>query len=423
MNLKTCKIKFTLFAAVLIIIGSNNLLAQSIVKISDQVWMTKNLDVDKFRNGDPIPQAKTVAEWVKAGEAGKPAWCYYNNDPANGAKYGKLYNWFAVNDPRGLAPVGYHVPRSFELIELIDSLGGDSDAFEKIRSTSGWGDDDATNSSGWSAFPGGYRDSLGLFSDVGNDGTWWSATQYRYDKKEAYTLATFNSLGRVDDASMDNKKSGFSVRCLSDNLPPQSTVNKNLNDILPIRIYNQVWMAKNLDVDQFRNGDLIPQAKSSGAWEEAGNEGKPAWCYYNNDPVNAAKYGKLYNWYAVNDPRGLAPEGWHVPDESDYSALISSTGSEYFHGEILKSTTDWKDNLNGTNTSHWSGFPGGYRTNNGGFGNIGESGSWWLSSEDGDGMPASFRLYDANNAVIKTFGRKGSYGCKEQGFSVRCIKD
>lgn len=74
------------------------------VKIGDQIWMTQNLDVDKFRNGDPIPEVTKAEECNKTDDEGKPAWCYYNNDPANGKKYGKLYNWHAVNDPRGLAP-------------------------------------------------------------------------------------------------------------------------------------------------------------------------------------------------------------------------------------------------------------------------------------------------------------------------------
>lgn len=79
------------------------------VKIGNQVWMSENLNVSTFRNGDPIPEAKTNEEWDRAGANKQPAWCYYNNDPRNGAKYGKLYNWFAINDPRGLAPEGWHV--------------------------------------------------------------------------------------------------------------------------------------------------------------------------------------------------------------------------------------------------------------------------------------------------------------------------
>ena len=84
--------------------------ASTEITIGRQVWMTENLNVDKFRNGDPISHAKTDEEWVKAGENGSPAWSHYDNDPANGEKYGKLYNWYAVNDSRGLAPEGWKIP-------------------------------------------------------------------------------------------------------------------------------------------------------------------------------------------------------------------------------------------------------------------------------------------------------------------------
>ena len=84
--------------------------AQNDVKIGNQIWMVKNLNVETFRNGDHIHEAKTLEEWKIAGENQKPAFCYYNNDPKNGTIYGKLYNWYAVNDPRGLAPAGYHIP-------------------------------------------------------------------------------------------------------------------------------------------------------------------------------------------------------------------------------------------------------------------------------------------------------------------------
>ena len=104
------------------------------VTIGSQVWMTENLNVDKFRNGDPIPEAKTYEEWKKAGENKQPAWCNYKNDPANGEKYGKLYNWFAVNDPRGLAPKGCHIPSDKEWTVLTDFLGGNKVAGTKMKS-------------------------------------------------------------------------------------------------------------------------------------------------------------------------------------------------------------------------------------------------------------------------------------------------
>jgi hypothetical protein len=104
-------------------VASNGDSASNEVTIGSQVWMTKNLDVATFRNGDPIPQAKTYEEWEKAGENKQPAWCYYDNDPANGAKYGKLYNWYTVADPRNVCPVGWHVPTDAEWTVLTDYLG------------------------------------------------------------------------------------------------------------------------------------------------------------------------------------------------------------------------------------------------------------------------------------------------------------
>ena len=104
--------------------------SQKFVKICSQKWMQKNLDVSRYRNGDPIPQVNNLAEWEGLTTG---AWCYYNFDPKNGKIYGKLYNWYAVNDPRGLAPKGWHVPTGDELFSLIDCLGGVPDG-----PTDGW---------------------------------------------------------------------------------------------------------------------------------------------------------------------------------------------------------------------------------------------------------------------------------------------
>jgi uncharacterized protein (TIGR02145 family) len=93
-----------------------------------------------------------------------------------------------------------------------------------------------------------------------------------------------------------------------------------------VRISEQVWMVENLKVSTFRNGDVIPEAKSREEWKIAGTEREPAWCYYDNDPANDDNYGKLYNWYAVNDPRGIAPEGWNVPSDDEWQLLIDYLG-------------------------------------------------------------------------------------------------
>jgi len=201
----------------IVLIAASVFALQSIaqtVTIGTQVWMTKNLDVSTFRNGDPIPQAKTDEEWVKAGDNKQPAWCYYENDPANGAKYGKLYNWYAVSDSRGLAPVGYHVPSDAEWEKLVDYLGGEGKAGDKMKSKQGWAEDgNGTNSSGFSGLPGGNRFSLGTFNSIGKFGYWWSYTEYNTGTAWSCGLGCNDgSVGRNDGS----KGRGFSVRCLRD---------------------------------------------------------------------------------------------------------------------------------------------------------------------------------------------------------------
>ena len=121
------------FASLAIILGLNFIFQAQTVTIGTQIWTTKNLDVSTFRNGDVIPQASTDEAWKAAGENKQPAWCYYDNDTANASKYGKLYNWYAVNDPRGLAPAGYHIPTDAEWTVLTDYLGGYGIAGKKMK--------------------------------------------------------------------------------------------------------------------------------------------------------------------------------------------------------------------------------------------------------------------------------------------------
>ena len=111
----------------------------------------------------------------------------------------------------------------------------------------------------------------------------------------------------------------------------------------------QIWTTDNLDVSTFRNGDAIPEAKTEAEWKEAGMNAQPAWCYYENDAANGKKYGKLYNWFAVNDARGLAPQGWHVPSDEEWTKLCDHLGGRHVAGEKMKSTTGWDDDGNGTN--------------------------------------------------------------------------
>jgi uncharacterized protein (TIGR02145 family) len=188
------------------------------ITVGNQVWMSENLNVDKFRNGNPIPQAKTAEEWKKAGDLKKPAWCYYNNDPANGSKYGKLYNWYAVNDSRGLAPVGWHIPSIEEWTILTDKLGVDWEKGKKMKSEKGWNptnsgaDGNGTNEIGFSALPGGSRSSfMSRFFGEGNEATWWCA--HEYDKFSAMTIGLAHNQSIVISV-YGNKENGLYVRCV-----------------------------------------------------------------------------------------------------------------------------------------------------------------------------------------------------------------
>ena len=181
------------------------------VRIGTQIWAATNLNVSTFRNGDSIPEAKTNKEWVAAGESGKPAWCYYNNDPKYGPKFGKLYNWFAVNDSRGLAPAGWTLPGDADWAELMYNLGGPEVSGEKMKSTSGWIEGNfGNNESGFTGLSGGYRIENGLFLKLGSIGTWWSTTENKYINGIDYYLSLNRSFGRGSSP----KQRGESIRCL-----------------------------------------------------------------------------------------------------------------------------------------------------------------------------------------------------------------
>jgi uncharacterized protein (TIGR02145 family) len=190
-----------------------------------------------------------------------------------------------------------------------------------------------------------------------------------------------------------------------------------------VKIGNQVWMSENLNVDRFRNGDPILEAKTNEEWQIAGENKQAAWCYYDNNPVNGAIYGKLYNWYAVIDPRGLAPEGWQIPGNNEWTKLADVSGKEYtifggskIVGAKMKSNSGWANNGNGNNETGFSGLPGGNRFIDGTFYDLGGCGFWWSSSEASTkGALARALAFDD-----ETFHLLQIIKCN--GFSVRCFR-
>jgi uncharacterized protein (TIGR02145 family) len=184
------------------------------ITIGTQIWSTKNLDVARYRNGDPIPQVTDPTQWRNLTTG---AWCWVQNDSARWAStYGRLYNWYAVNDPRGLAPQGWHVPSDGDWTILTNYLGGESVAGGKMKSTTGWNTPNrgATNSSGFAGIPGAARNSDGSFSPIGMGGFWWSAGELGTTGSWFRTLY-YNAanIGR----NFDNpSSSGYSVRVVRD---------------------------------------------------------------------------------------------------------------------------------------------------------------------------------------------------------------
>lgn len=165
------------------------------VKIGEQVWMAENLNTDRFRNGDIIPEVKNKEEWEKATNEKKPAWCYYDFDQSNGKKFGKLYNYFVIVDKRGISPVGFKIPENADFDKLLKFC---KDKYSWIGhaaliSVNYWndtiyhsyyGDYRLSNLSGWNALPGGEGEAFvtGMsendyklsFEEINHDGTWWA---------------------------------------------------------------------------------------------------------------------------------------------------------------------------------------------------------------------------------------------------------
>jgi len=207
-------------AAFILLLNLNNSISQvtdkdgntyKTVTINKQIWMAENLNVEHYRNGDAIPQVQDKEEWDNLTTG---AWCYYDNNSSNGTPYGKLYNWYAVNDPRGLAPDGWHVPSDEEWTKLIDFLGGSEVAGEKMKTTSGWIENgNGKNSSGFSAVPSGYRNHEGYFINMGKNALYWSTTEMNSEN-----VWFRNVIGSIPDVYRPNyaKDFGLSIRCIKD---------------------------------------------------------------------------------------------------------------------------------------------------------------------------------------------------------------
>ena len=194
------------------------------------------------------------------------------------------------------------------------------------------------------------------------------------------------------------------------------------NSYKTVKIGTQTWMAENLKVSKFNDGTTIPNITDNNQWE---NNTIGAWCYYNNDAANNAKYGKLYNWFAIspttNGNKNVCPTGWHLPSDAEWTVLTDYLGGASVAGGKLKEvgTTNWASpNTDATNASLFTGLPGGYRYYVGGsYNNIGYFGFCWSSTES-----LTSSAWNRDLGYYNGYAGRGN-SSKKDGLSVRCLRD
>jgi uncharacterized protein (TIGR02145 family) len=605
-------------------------------------WTFDNLNVSHFLNGDTIYEARTNEEWIQANNEKRPAWCYYNNEAEYQWWYGKLYNYYALSDPRRLVRDGYVIPSLEDYQKLINQLGGKFIAGRRMKAIFMWGEELGEDEQfmGFTAKPTGYRNEKGAFignflnnSENGETSYtgFWTSTQNGGNATVVYLQQNSDEAKVLSDSDKGN---GWSLRILKKTSGNESSFvsfpliyeieqkrdqlilneyqikknqeelenfffnqlkeetnnpylvkeevdflnyskiykrvwnNPNLiknglytsfedNSPLPyygsdgelgderylmkvgftnnienyheyddgsiykgsiidgyfhgegslihgeysywglskgdkfqgtfdqgsfvrgmiiykngnvyegdceynqpngqgkftlangkvqqgkflngefikpfsckeVKIGNQIWMAENLNVSKFRNGDPIPEANTKQEWAYAEKNAQPAWCYVEGDPTTSNKFGVLYNWYAVNDPRGLAPEGWHIPSNNEWNVIIDFLGGKEVAGGKMKSKEGWEGGFNGSNSSGFNGLPSGFCAGDY-FRRIGVYGYWWSSSEHDSSNTWYYSLSWGRQLDIayytEYFPDDRIYHEKEVkslGFSVRCIKN
>ena len=183
------------------------------ITICSAVWMDKNLSVVTYSNGDPIPLVTDPAQWAALTTG---AYCYYNNDTSTEPIYGRLYNWYAASDPRGIAPAGWHVATNAEWNTMRDCLGGMAVAGGKIKEvgTVHWNSPNtgATNSSGFTALGGGFRYPFGVFGDIGGSGRWWSSDTY--NSTLGLGAEVYYNTSDLWSSVASDKTGGHHIRCV-----------------------------------------------------------------------------------------------------------------------------------------------------------------------------------------------------------------
>ena len=368
------------------------------VKIGDQVWMAQNLNYKSDNS-----------------------YCY-NDSAKYCSEYGRLYTWA---DAMESCPTGWHLPSKDEFVILANIAGGSSKAGKPLMAKDGWN----SNGGGYdtysfAALPGGARNEDGEYVLLGEQGSFWLASEdaFRFVANNLPLYIAPNNRGR-----------GLSVRCLKDagqslSSSSQSGVNSSSSGKVSVelgtftderdeqtyktvKIGDQVWMAQNLN---FKTDS--------------------SFCY-NDEEANCTKYGRHYKWAAAvgksesecgygnecslpsGDIQGACPSGWHLPSKTEWETLFTTVGGNSTAGKVLKSASGWNNSGNGTDAFEFTVLPAGGRYGSGNYSNEGKSAIFWSSTEfkDKDAYIVSL-FYDGGAPYL-------SYAEKRYGYSVRCLMD
>lgn len=243
----------------------------------------------------------------------------------------------------------------------------------------------------------------------------WEA---RYIIIFAFTIAVSCTNSSTEEQTKTNIRDIKEEPQLGDNVTAiKEAEQKQVEKYDTVAIGQQIWMANNLNVSHFRNGDKIPHAATTEEWKKAAETKSPAWCYYDNDEANGKKYGKLYNWYAVNDSRGLAPESWIIPSREDWKLLEKEIEGLTLNATKLMSI-EWDK---GKDKTGFNALPGGGRFLQGEFEGISEYAYFWSSQNDKNKYDEQERAYSLTLMAFSDLSMISSYP-KEYGLSVRCFK-
>ena len=433
----------------------NNQIYKTVI-IGMQTWMAENLNYETVNS-----------------------YCY-NDDSANCAKYGHLYLWSAAMDSvgiwsmngmgcgydkicsptypvRGVCPEGWHLPSKEEWGTLFSAVGGSSSAGKMLKSISGWNENgNGTDAYSFAALPAGDRSNFGGFIYEGYSALFWSSTEdYRFD---AYVmLMSYNVDGA--DQGKNVKNHGFSVRCIKDDgeiavsssskkdessssISPKSSSSETSesSSSIALGMIDPSTIVKGKLTD-FRD-DLVYKTVSIGSqtWlaENLNYETSNSYCY-NDSAEYCTKYGRLYTWATAMDSvgtwsangkgcgygktcsptypvRGVCPEGWHLPTQTEWNTLFTAVGGSSTAGKMLKSTSGWKNEENGVDAYSFSVLPAGHMNNGVNYGLEGGYAGFWSSTGESTGNTAYYVYLYSDNVNL-------TFSSKYNAFSVRCLKD